>query len=121
MTIEASLTTALQALCPRVAPDVAEQGTALPYVTYQGIGGRSLRWLDKTASDRRQTHFQINVWATSRAAALTLIRSIEDALCASTAFTAMPLGEPRNVTEDATPDQVRLYGCIHDFDIYSLR
>lgn len=121
MTIEASLTTALRVLCPRVAPDVAELGTALPYVTYQGIGGRPLRWLDKTPADKRHTHMQINVWAASRAESLSLIRSIEDALCASTVFSAMPITEPRNVTEEATPDQVRLYGCIQDFDIYSLR
>lgn len=120
MSIEATLTTALQALCPRVSPDVAPLGTARPYVTYQGIGGRSLRWLDKSAADKRHTHFQINVWADTRAAALLLIRAIEDALCAATAFSAMPYGEPRSVTEEL-PDEQLLYGCIQDFDIYSLR
>ena len=117
MTMEADLTTLLKTLCPRVHPDVAPTTTTLPYVTYQAIGGRSLRWLDRSASDKRHTLLQINVWAGTRAAANALMRQIEDAMCASTDFTAWPNAEPISAHEDA-PD---VYGCIQDYTIYSER
>lgn len=117
MTMETDLTALLQTLCPRVHPDRAPTTTMRPYVTYQAFGGRSLRWLDRSASDKRHTLVQINVWDSTRAGALALIRQIEDALCASEVFTAWPNGEP--VWSDE--DDPSLYGCIQDFTIYSTR
>lgn len=117
MTMEADLTALLKTLCPRVYPDKAPTTTVRPYITYQAVGGRSLRWLDGSASDKRHTLMQINVWDSTRAGANALVRQIEDALCASAAFTAWPNGEPV-WDDDDDPD---LYGCIQDFTIYSNR
>jgi len=117
MTLEADLVTLVKALCPRVFPDVADVSTDRPYVTYQGIGGRSLRWLALSPADKRHTIMQVNVWADTRASASALARQIEDALCAASAFTAWPQAEPIS-TYDA---DMKRYGTIQDFEIYSTR
>lgn len=118
--MESDLVALLQAQCPRVYADVAPISTARPYVTYQAIGGRPLRWLNGTPSDRRHTIVQVNVWADSRAGALELVRQIETALCDGAApFIARPEGEPvSDVADDIVPAR---YGSIQDFSIYSLR
>lgn len=119
MTVETELNTLLRTLCPRVYPDVAPAGTARPYVTYSGIGGKPLRWLDNTAADKRHTIMQINVWSSTRLETMALIRSIEEALCASSTLTAMPMDEPYSTyEEDAEPP---IYGANQDFSIYSTR
>lgn len=117
MTMESDLTTLLKAQAAHVFPDFAPAGTAAPWITYQGIGGRALRWLDNTPADKRHTLMQINVWAATRAAALALMRQVEDALCASPAFVVRPTGEPTSTAEEDIP----LYGCQQDFDIWSAR
>ena len=119
MSVEAELTTLLKTLCDRVFPDVAPAGTARPYVTYSGIGGKPLRFLDNTAGDKRNTIMQINVWSSTRAQTMDLIRDIEEALCASATFTATPMDEPFSAyEEDAEPP---LYGANQDFSIYATR
>lgn len=117
--MESDLTAVLKTLCPRVYPDFAPAGTQPPWVTYQAIGGRALRWLDGTAADKRHTLLQVNAYSNTRAATLALIRSIEDALRASTAINAQPAAEPYSTIDaDLTPP---LYGSHQDFDIYSQR
>jgi len=123
MTFEADLTTLLKTLCQQVYPDVAPVSTPKPYITYQFLGGRALRWLDLTASDKRHTLLQVNCWAATRLAANQLARQVEDALCAATVFKAWPDAEPigthDGITLPDTPDG--LYGCIQDFGVYSAR
>ena len=80
MSWEQTLVTLVQPLCPRVEPDAAKPGTALPFVTYQAFGGQALRYLDTVATDKRHAFVQINVWAGTRAASTALLRQIEDAL-----------------------------------------
>ena len=51
MTVEADIFNLLTGLVAgRVYPDLAPLGAARPYITYQQIGGRDLRWMDKAAS-----------------------------------------------------------------------
>lgn len=119
MSVEAELTTLLKTVCPRVYPDVAPAGVARPYVTYTGIGGKPMRFLDNTAGDKRNTIMQVNVWSSTRLETMTLIRAIEDALCASSTLTATPMDEPfSSYEEDADPP---IYGANQDFSIYSTR
>lgn len=117
MSPEADLVTVLNAVCPRVYPDVAPAGAPKPYVTWQALGGRSLRNLDKTHGGKRHTFLQINTWADTRAAATTLIRAIEDAVTATTDFIGMPDGEPQSTYEPDT----KLYGSIQRYSVYSDR
>ena len=117
MSMESDLFALLQAKCPRVYPDVAPSGAALPYVTWQGIGGESLGYLDNTGADKRHTLMQVSCWSATRAATLSLIRSIEDAMRASSAFIATPQGEPLSMYE---PDTL-LYGSVQRFEITSTK
>lgn len=115
--MEANLVTLLKTLCPRVHPDIAPEDTQTPYVTWQGIGGAPSRMLDKTAGDKRNTLMQINVWSESRLESLNLIRDIEDAMCASGAFLAVPVGEPLSMYEE----DPQLYGCVQRYSIWASR
>ena len=117
MTMESDLVTLLKAICPRVYPDVAPAGTVTPFMTWQGLGGESLRFVDNTAPDKRNTYLQVSVYSTTRLEALALIRAAEVALCASGAFTVNPQGEPISTYEDDT----RLYGAIQRFSIWATR
>lgn len=117
MTMESELHTLLLTKCPRVFPDIAPSGTVKPFVTWQGIGGESLGYLDNTAADKRKTLMQINAWATTRLQSLALIRDIETSLRASGAFVATPQGEALSTYESDT----QLYGCVQRFEIVSIR
>ena len=117
MSIETQLPTALQAVCPRVFPDVAPVSTPRPYVTYQFIGGRSIRFVDGSTGDKRNSRVQINVWSDTRLEAMAVVRAIEDALCAATVFTARPESEPTGDFDHEIP----VYGAIQDFVIHSSR
>ena len=116
--MEADLDALLKTLCARTFPDVAKEGTAAPYIVWQGIGGRSLRAIDGGHGNARNTFMQISVWAQTRLEALTLIRQVEDALVASALFkVSRPDAEPLNTHEEST----NLYGSIQRFSIWSSR
>ncbi len=117
MTAESTLTVLLKTLCPRVYPDVAPDGTVAPYITYQALGGESLRYGDNTAPDKRNTLMQVSVWSATRAEALALIHQAEESICASSAWQAEPQGEALSTYEPDT----KLYGSIQRFLIFAER
>lgn len=117
MSMEADLSTVLKTVCPRVFPDVAPSGTAKPFMTWQALGGESLRFLDNAAPDKRNTYMQVSVYSTTRLEALNLIRAAEAALCASPAFIVKPQGEPISTYEEDTT----LYGAIQRYSIWAAR
>ena len=53
------------------------------------------------------------------ASTLDLIRQIEDALCASTAFVARPADEPTSLVDQDLADP--LYGSAQTFDLWVAR
>ena len=116
--MEENLIALLTTLCPRVFFDVAPEGTATPYVTLHHIGGKSLRALDGDHCGERNTYMQVNVWAASRLASMTLARAIEDELTTSADFQVVrPDGEP---IADHDPD-TNLFGTIQRFSIWATR
>lgn len=117
MSMESDLVTLLQTVCPRVFPDVAPANTAKPFVTWQPLGGESLRFLDNAAPDKRNTYMQVSVYGTTRLEALNLIRAAEAALCASPAFIVKPQGEPISTYEEDTT----LYGAMQRYSIWAAR
>lgn len=117
MTMESDLQTLLAGICPRTFPDVAPSGTVAPWVVWQGLGGASLRFVDNTAADKRNTLLQISVYSKTRSQALQLIRQIEDAITASMPLIATPQGEPASTYEDDT----KLYGSIQRYSIWAAR
>ena len=94
MTIETTLMSTLLAKCPRVFVGAAPFGTAMPYVTWQHIGGDLLDYLDNTVATTRNAQIQINTWAATPLQAFTLMQQIEAALRAATPIIAKPLSEP---------------------------
>lgn len=117
MSMESDLYALLAGICPRTYPDVAPANSERPYLVWQQIGGESLRYADNTAMDKRFPVVQIAAWSESRLQSLSLIRQVEDALCASTAFTAQPQGEPISQHEPETG----LYGNTQRFAIFAPR
>lgn len=117
MSFESQLFGVLQTACPRVFPDVAPINTATPYLTWQQLGGENLRFIDNSAPDKRNVLLQINAWSKTRTEATALIRQIEDALCMSALFVAIPEGEALSMYE---PDTL-LFGSLERFSIYAAR
>jgi hypothetical protein len=117
MTMEADLSMVLKTVCPRTFPDVADIGTAPPFIAWQLLGGESQRALDNTAFDKRNSYVQVAVYSKTRGESLSLIRAAEEALCASPAFTCIPMGEPLATYEGDT----KLYGAIQRFSIWAAR
>lgn len=117
MSMESDLTALLKTICPRAYPDVAPAGVVKPFIAWQALGGESLRFLDNTAPDKRNTYMQVSVYSATRLEALALIRAAEAALCASPAFIAKPQSEPMATYEQDTA----LYGAIQRFSIWAAR
>jgi hypothetical protein len=117
MSMESSLSTLLKTICPRTFPDVAPSGTAAPFIAWQLLGGETLRALDNTPADKRNTYMQVAVYSLTRAESLAKIRAAEDAMCASAAFICRPMGEPLTTYEDDT----KLYGAMQRFSIWAAR
>jgi uncharacterized cupin superfamily protein len=114
MSVESDLFTVLGALVSsRAYPDVGPVGAVTPYITYQQVGGDAANFL-AGIPDKRNGRFQINVWATTRSAAMTLIRQVEDAVRLSTALRATTEG---GAVSDYEPD-TKLYGARQDFSIW---
>lgn len=116
MTVESDLFAALGPLASsRVYPDVAPADAALPYITYQQVGGQALAYLETAVVGKRNARFQVNVWATTRTAAANLARTVEDTLVASTTLRAIPIGA---MNAEYEPD-TGLYGARQDFSIWT--
>lgn len=117
MTIEAGLFTVISAVCPRVFPDVAPVSTVRPYVTYQQIGGKAINFVDKLIPSKRNARVQINVWADTRASAVSTMQAIEDAIRMSSLFQ----GEPESAMTSDYDSDMLVYGSRQDFQIWDDR
>lgn len=117
MSAETEIFTLLKAICPRVFPDVAPPETPMPFITYSGIGGPSMRYASGEAMESHYPTIQVNTWSTQRSEALTMIRQAEEAICTATSINAEPQGEPlwQNDTH------VGAYGCLQRFDVFATR
>jgi hypothetical protein len=117
MSMETALASAAEGVrCPRVYQVIAPRSAA-PYVTWQPIGGKTLRAVDNTPLDKRNTLMQINVWADKSSDARDLIRQIEDDLCASA-----PSSPSRRARRWPTYEEdTKLYGALQRFSIYAAR
>jgi hypothetical protein len=114
MSIETTITGVIGPMVGgRCYPDFAPQGTALPYVTYQQVGGSAVNPIAGTAVNLRNARIQVNAWHRSRVEANDLMRSIEEALRPSPTQ-ARPIGALMARTDDTT--QTR--GAQQDFDFW---
>jgi hypothetical protein len=115
MTIEAEVYAALQGLAGgRVFPDVAPENTAVPYITYQAVGGEPVNFLSGEAPGKTNARMQINVWAKTRIEASELGAQVEDAIRAATHL------QPEVLTgRVATYDETTQYrGTMQDVSLW---
>jgi len=101
MALEEDLMAELLAECPRVIVGTAPYGTAMPYVTWQHIGGDVLRYTDNAPADKRNVLIQVNTWGATPKGAHVLILLIQERLCASAALQVTPHGEAIGAYDDA--------------------
>lgn len=114
MSFESDLYTVLYAICPRVYPDVAPEGTTAPWVTWQQVGGEAIQYLGREFPDKRNGVMQINVWSTTRLEVNTIAQQIEHALTLSTSFQAKPFGAFVATYEPET----QLFGALQRFSVW---
>lgn len=117
MSLESQLFTVLQAVCPRTFPDFAPTNTTRPYVTYQQIGGQAVNFVDRLVPSKRNARVQVNVWANSRADAVTTMQAIEDAIRMSTVFQ----GEPESAMSADFDADFPVYSAMQDFTVWADR
>lgn len=117
MSLEAQLTAALQAVCPRVYPEQAPAEAQLPYVLYQQVGGPALMYVEGTLPPERAAWMQITAWHSTRLGATQLMLSIEAALCSASAFSA----KPQAALQAANSDDPATRGAMQDFEIWADR
>lgn len=111
---EANIVTALSALVSnRVYPDVAPLNASLPLITYQQVGGQAVNYLEAASSDKKNARMQVNVWASTRAQAKTLIRQVEDEMVKNPI-----LAYVEGAAIDRYDEQTKQYGAIQDFSVW---
>lgn len=124
MALEEELLRRLKLHCPRVLSPTAPSGTATPYITWQHAGGVAVRFVDNSAPDKRNALVQVNAWATSKQAAFTLLRAVEEELCTVTGeFVAVPMEEPSDayVEGDEGQQPGALKGALQTFKVWGKR
>jgi hypothetical protein len=94
VSLESDFSAVLLTQCPRVTPGDSDLNAARPFVTWDHIGGDPMRYMDNTAADKVLALLQVNSYAETRAAVLTLANQIEAALCSATSINSRPLGRP---------------------------
>ena len=97
----------------RVFPDFAPADTPKPFATYQQVGGQALSYLEGQPTDKKNARIQVNVWASTRAEAMTLIRAIEDAI-----VQAPMLGEPIGAATSMYDEAAGIRGAMQDFSLW---
>jgi hypothetical protein len=117
MSLETDLFTLLKIVCPRVYPDIAPNSTTLPYITWNQLGGISIKPLNKTVPDKRQAVIQVNVWSKTRAEANSLMLQVDSALRQATVFSAQAESEMQTVVDPDTEYR----GAMQDFRITAVR
>ena len=117
MSAETEIFQLLNGICPRVFPDIAPPETPMPFITYSGIGGPSMRYASGEAMASHYPTIQINVWSSQRAEALALIRQAEEVICAAASINAEPQSEPLWQHDP----HVGAYGCLQRFDVFATR
>ncbi|PRC93086.1 DUF3168 domain-containing protein [Solimicrobium silvestre] len=115
MSVESHITNALNPLVDqRVYPDIAPEQTKPPYITYQQVGGASVNFLNGAIPTKRNSRFQINVWAKTRDEAAKLSKRADKALRQAQELQTTVLGEAIAVIDQET----KLRGTRQDFSFW---
>ena len=101
----------------RVYPDVSPSGALLPRIVYQQVGGETINYTEGTLPDEENARMQIVCWATTRLAAINLMKQAEAAILAAPVIQAEALGARVSGHEMDT----NLYSSMQDFSIWTTR
>lgn len=117
MSFEAVIGERLRALCAgRAWPDFRPHGVsvALPFCTWQQVGGQVVSFLEGGHPGMRNARIQVNTWDSTRLGANNLMRAIEVEILGTRTLQATAIG-----ALTATYDQaVKLYGARQDFSVW---
>lgn len=116
-TLENQLQAALQALCPRVYPDVSPEGTATPYIVWHLYGGVPVQYTEGPQAAQRNALVQVNVWGASRTECNTLAHTVAAALLVHPTLQATAIAEPHT----AYDKELDLRGSMQDFSLWADR
>lgn len=118
MSAETILPAALGALVDGcVYPDVAPEGSPLPRIVYQQVGGQDLVYAEGKLPTSENGRYQLACWATTRLQAVALAKQVEQILVEHPVLQAKPIGARISAHEPDTD----LRGCRQDFSIWSPR
>lgn len=117
MTPEALIYDALKHLADgRVLPDFAPEGTTLPFIVYQAVGGEPVNYLTGEQPDKQKVRMQVSVWAgESRIEASELGAQVEAAVRAATHLQS-EVATGRLATYD---EDTKCRGTRQDFYIFA--
>ncbi|MET4597373.1 MULTISPECIES: DUF3168 domain-containing protein [Stenotrophomonas] len=97
----------------RLYPDVPPDRVTYPCAVYQQVGGQALWFNEGSIPDQKHARVQLTVWADTRAQANTLIRDIEDQVCAG-----LPKSESFGAAIAVHEPALRKYGARLDFGLW---
>lgn len=118
MSAEAAIVPLLTGLVSgRIYPDVAPSGALLPRIVYQQVGGQNITWLEGTLPDKENARMQVVCWASTRLAAINLMKQAEAAILAAPVIQAEAIGARISGFEQDT----NLYSSQQDFSIWTAR
>lgn len=95
-----------------IRPDVADQGDIAPYVVYTRLP-LGPNWTLTGPSSLQNAHYQIDVYAKSRADAIRIAGLVTQALSQSQLLT----GVPKSESSDYEPD-TKLYRRMLEFSVW---
>jgi hypothetical protein len=114
MSIETDIYAAVAAVVARTYPDGAPVNPTRPYSVYQLVGGNVVNFTENTVPGLNHADVTVEVWADTRLAANALMRAVEAAMRAATAFTAQPISALAGDYEESVPE----YGARQDFSCW---
>lgn len=118
MSAEAALFPLLTGLVSgRIYPDVALSGAGLPRIVYQQVGGKTINYTEGTLPDKENARMQVVCWASTRMAAINLMKQAEAAILSAPVIQAEALGARISGFEQDTS----LYSSQQDFSIWTAR
>ena len=118
MSAEAALVPLLTGLVSgRVYPDVAPSGAGLPRIVYQQVGGKTINYTEGTLPEKENARMQVVCWASTRMAAINLMKQVEAAILSAPVIQAEALGARISGYEQDT----NLFSSMQDFSIWTAR
>ncbi|WMJ71310.1 DUF3168 domain-containing protein [Stenotrophomonas sp. 24(2023)] len=97
----------------RLYPDTPPEPVIYPCAVYRQAGGQALWFNEGSTPEQKHARVQLTVWADSREQANTLVRRIEDQVCAG-----LPKAESFGAAVAVHEPAIRKYGARLDIGLW---